>query len=155
MKKVVLVLLVLGAILASAGVAHAVTSLNITATVNAALTITLSPTSLTFNTSAGSPSSLQNLTITTAGNNINYQLQLSCTTFTTTGGSQPPTVLQYRLQGTTPWVSATAIPTNMLPAARLATIAGDTRIFETRLNFPATAIPGTYAATVTITAIMM
>jgi len=154
MKRTVLILLALGVILAGAGLGHAATAnLGINANVASILTMSLNPTSLIFNAAPGTPTAPQNLTVTTTGNNMNYQLQLSSTSFTTTGGTQPSTVLQYRLSGTTTWVSAAGTPTNILPAPGVATVGGDARIFEMRLNFPSTAINGNYAATVTITAV--
>ncbi|MCL6611220.1 MAG: hypothetical protein K6T66_06745 [Peptococcaceae bacterium] len=151
MKKAVAILLTLGILMVGAGVVNAAT-LNITANVQTVLTLVLDPTSMTFtDVQAGVASAPQTLTATTSGSG-SYQLQLSSTTFTTAGGSQPASVLQYKETSAGTYVSASATPTNMLTVPGTATAGGDAKTFDVRVNFPAAASSGTYAATVTITA---
>ncbi|KJS18479.1 MAG: hypothetical protein VR69_00390 [Peptococcaceae bacterium BRH_c4b] len=153
MKKSMAILFVVGLLLASVGIVQANT-LSINANVSSAISLALDPATLTFNgVQQGTPSASQPLTATTTGSG-NYQLQLSSTTFTAAGGiTQPTTVLQYKETAAVPYVNATATATNMLAAPGTAVVApGDAKTFDFRVNFPANAVNGAYAATVTITA---
>ncbi len=151
MKKSMAILLVVGLLLASVGIVQAAT-LSITANVQSALTLALDPASMTFdNVVQGTPSTEQTLTATTTGSG-SYQLQLSSTTFTTAGGSQPASTLQYKETAAGTYVNASGTPTNMLAVAGTADPAGNDKTFDVRVNFAAAAADGAYAATVTITA---
>ncbi|MCL6479276.1 MAG: hypothetical protein K6T65_12860 [Peptococcaceae bacterium] len=151
MKKVIAVLLTLGMLMVGMGVVNAAT-LNVTANVQSALSLVINPTSMNFDpVQPGVPSAPQTLTATTTGSG-SYQLQLSSTTFTTAGGSQPASVLQFRETGASSYTSASGTAQNMMAAPGTADGDGDEKSFDIRVNFPASASNGTYAATATITA---
>lgn len=151
MKKAISVLLALGILIAGIGMVNAAT-LNITANVQSALTLVLDPISLTFDdVQQGTPSISQNLKATTSGAG-SYQLQLSSSTFTTAGGTQPASVLQFKETTAGTYSTASATPQNMLAVSGTADVDGEDKNFDLRVNFPAGATNGAYAATVTISA---
>jgi len=151
MKKAVAILLTIGILMAGLGIVNAAT-LGVTVNVASTLTLSLNPTSLTFdNIQPGIASSSQPLTATTTGSG-SYQLQLSSTTFTTAGGSVSASALQFKETAASSYTSASATAQNMLATAGTADGDGDAKTFDFRVNFPSTASNGIYNATVTISA---
>jgi len=151
-KKAVAILLTLGILMAGAGIVNAAT-LSITANVSSSVTLALDPSSFTFDgVQPGVASDPQELTATTTGSDVLYNLQLSSTAFTTAGSSHSASTLQYKPTASGTYVSASGTATNMMTASSVADSDGDAKTFDLRVNFPSSANNGTYAATVTITA---
>jgi hypothetical protein len=154
MKKIITILLTLGILMAGAGIAGAA-NLNITANVQSSLTLGLNPTLLEYDSvQPGLPSEAQPLTATTTGGG-SYQLTLSSTNFVSAGGTQGASTLQFKEHDASvgSYKGATTNSQNMLTNAGTATLAGDAKVFDMRVNFQSTATNGTYGATVTITAV--
>ncbi|SHG42437.1 hypothetical protein SAMN02745221_00172 [Thermosyntropha lipolytica DSM 11003] len=151
MNKIVVVFVMLGLLLSTAGIVQAAT-LAITANVQSVLNLALNPTTMNFtDVVPGVPTDPQILTATTTGNG-SYQLTLQGAAFTGPA-SQPASVLQFKETSASTYVSATTAAINMLASPSTATNDGDQKTFHIRLNFPAHAPNGTYSANITITAV--
>ncbi|MFZ5644092.1 MAG: hypothetical protein ACOY46_10920 [Bacillota bacterium] len=151
MKKVVAVLLALGILLAGGGVLQAA-NLSVSADVQSALTLILSPTGLSFTgVQQGVASTAQTLTATTTGSG-SYQLQLTGASF-----NGPQTVsasaLEFKEASAGTYTAAATTAKNMLAANGTAVAGGDAKTFDIRVNFPASTQNGTYTSSVVITAV--
>jgi len=127
-------------------------NLAVTATIQGSSVLNLLPTTVHFdNVQPGLPSTPKSFQAISRGTG-SYMLTIAGTNF-----SGPATlaanVVQFRETGVSDWRQNKTTPQNLLNAPANANPDGDIKNFEIRLNFPPTALNGTYVGQLTITLI--